>query len=126
MCSWERFCVFAREPERRRVAADARIRVDGTFYDVDADLAGETVTVWWGLFDHELFVEFQARRFGPYLPSGGPHPAAPLSQAPHVADRIGDLARKLSVPRAALSGADDGLARAADVAAAAPSAVCRS
>ena len=74
MCSWERFCAFAREPERRRVAGDARIRMDGAFYDVDADLAGETVTVWWGLFDHELFVEFRERRFGPYRPSGGPIP----------------------------------------------------
>ncbi len=66
-CSWERFCAFVGEPERRRVAADARIRVDGAFYDVDADLAGETVTVGWGLFDHEPFVEFRQRRFGPYL-----------------------------------------------------------
>ena len=31
------------------------------------------------------------------------------------ADRIGDLARKISVPRAALSGMDDSLAHAADV-----------
>ena len=62
MCSWERFCAFTREPEHRRVAGDARIRIDGAFYDVDADLAGETVTVWWGLFDHELFVEFRERR----------------------------------------------------------------
>ena len=120
MCSWERFCAFAREPERRRVAGDARIRVDGAFYDVDADLAGETVTVWWGLFDHELFVEFRERRFGPYRPSGGPIPLhryrKPRASATQQrADRIGDLARKLSVPRAALSGVDGSLARAADV-----------
>ena len=120
MCSWERFCAFAREPERRRVAGDARIRMDGAFYDVDADLAGETVTVWWGLFDHELFVEFRERRFGPYRPSGGPIPLhryrKPRTSATQQrADRIGDLARKLSVPRAALSGVDDSLARAADV-----------
>ena len=74
MCSWERFCAFAREPERRTVAGDVRIRVDGAFYDVDSDLAGESVTLWWGLFDQELFVEFQDRRFGPYRPSGGPIP----------------------------------------------------
>lgn len=120
MCSWERFCAFAREPERRHVAGDARIRVDGAFYDVDADLAGETVTVWWGLFDHELFVEFRERRFGPYRPSGGPIPLhryrKPRKSATQQrADRIGDLAGKLSVPRAALSGMDDSLARVADV-----------
>ena len=84
MCSWERFCAFAREPERRRVAGDARIRMDGAFYDVDADLAGETVTVWWGLFDHELFVEFRGAAFRPLPAERRPHPAAPLPQAPHV------------------------------------------
>ena len=120
MCSWERFCAFAREPERRRVAGDARIRVDGAFYEVDADLAGETVTVWWGLFDHELFVEFRERRFGPYRPSGGPIPLhryrkPRVSATQKRADRIGELASKLSVPRAALSGVDGSLARAADV-----------
>ena len=118
MCSWERFCAFAREPERRRVAGDARIRVEGAFYDVDPDLAGETVTVWWGLFDHELFVEFRERRFGPYRPSGGPIPLhryrkPRVSATQKRADRIGDLARKLSVPRAALSGVEGSLARAA-------------
>ena len=120
MCSWERFCAFAREPERRRVAGDARIRVEGAFYDVDPDLAGETVTVWWGLFDHELFVEFRERRFGPYRPSGGPIPLhryrKPRASATQKrADRIGDLAGKLSVPRAALSGVEGSLARAAVV-----------
>lgn len=120
MCSWERFCAFAREPERRRVASDARIRVEGAFYEVDPDLAGETVTVWWGVFDHELFVEFRERRFGPYRPSGGPiplhryrKPRATASQK--RADRIDDLASKLSVPRAAMSGVDGSLARAAVV-----------
>ena len=120
MCSWERFCAFAREPERRRVAGDARIRVEGAFYDVDPDLAGETVTVWWGVFDHELFVEFRERRFGPYRPSGGPIPLhryrkPRVSATQQRADRIGDLASKLSVPRAVLSGVDGSLARAAVV-----------
>ena len=67
MCSWERFCAFAREPERRQVAGDARISVGGTLYEVDADLAGETVLLWWGLFDQDLYVEFGNERYGPYL-----------------------------------------------------------
>jgi len=48
-----------REPERRHVGVDARVQVDGVAYDVDPSLAGETVTLWWGLFDHELFVEHE-------------------------------------------------------------------
>jgi len=120
MCSWERFCAFAREPETRKVAGDARIRVDGAFYEVDPDLAGEMVTLWWGLFDHELFVEFGDKRSGPYMPTGGPIPLhryrKPRKSATQQrADRIGDLAQKISVPKAALSGLDDSLARAADV-----------
>ena len=39
----DRFCTFAREPERRKVGADARISVQGTAYEVDPELAGETV-----------------------------------------------------------------------------------
>jgi hypothetical protein len=50
MCSWERFCTFAREPERRKVGIDARLAVDGVLYQVDPELAGETVVLWWGLF----------------------------------------------------------------------------
>ena len=76
------------------------------------------MAVWWGLFDHELFVEFRERRFGPYPPGGG---AIPLhryrkpraSASQKRADRIGDLASKLSVPRAALNGVGGIPARAA-------------
>jgi hypothetical protein len=32
ICSWERFCTFAREPERRKVGGDARVSVDGVNY----------------------------------------------------------------------------------------------
>jgi hypothetical protein len=56
MCGWERFCAFAREPERRLVGGDARISVSGALYEVDADLAGETVLLWWGLFDQDLYI----------------------------------------------------------------------
>ncbi len=43
MCAWERFCAFAREPERRLVGIDCRLTVAGVTYEVDAELAGETV-----------------------------------------------------------------------------------
>ena len=74
MCRWERFCAFAREPERRSVGLDCRLTVAGVAYEVDPELAGETVVVWWGLFDQELFVEHGDDRYGPYDPIGGPVP----------------------------------------------------
>ena len=74
MCAWDRFRTFAREPERRRVGIDARVQVDGISYEVDPSLAGETVTLWWGLFDQELFVEHADQRFGPFGPIDGPIP----------------------------------------------------
>ena len=65
-------------------------------------------------------VEFRERRLGPYRPSGGPIPRhryrKPRTSATRKrADRIGALARKLSVASAALSGVDGSLARAAVV-----------
>ncbi len=74
MCRWERFCTFAREPENRKVGIDARIQVEGTLYEVHPDLAGESVVLWWGLFDNELYVEHGEQRYGPYVPIGGPIP----------------------------------------------------
>lgn len=112
MCSWERFCTFAREPERRKVAIDARVTVDGTPYEVDSDLAGEDVMLWWGLFDQELFVEHGEKRFGPYLPVGGPIPlnryrTFKKSAAQTRADRIETLASQLELPCAALESRPD-------------------
>ena len=37
-------------------------------------MAGETVTVWFGLYDDQLSVEHGDRRYGPYAPRGGPIP----------------------------------------------------
>ena len=108
MCSWERFCAFAREPETRKVAVDAQVSVSGVRYEVDPDLAGETVTLWFGLYDDQLFVEHGERRYGPYAPSGGPiplHRYRSFKKTPTQkrADRIEGLAEQLSMPRAALS-----------------------
>jgi hypothetical protein len=112
MCSWERFCAFAREPERRKVGVDARVQAGGIAYEVDPDLAGATVTLWWGLFDHELFVEHQGRRFGPYGPIDGPIPlhryrSFKKTRTEERIDRIEALAARLGLPRAALSGEGD-------------------
>src|SRR5712692_2066730 len=110
MCSWERFCTFAREPEHRKVGIDACVSVDGVPYEVDPDLAGETVTLWWGLFDQDLYVEHGEQRYGPYAPAGGPIPLHRYrlfkkTATQQRADRIEDLAITLSLSRAALEGA---------------------
>jgi hypothetical protein len=109
VCSWERFCTFAREPERRKVGGDARVSVAGVNYEVDPDLAGETVILWWGIFDNELYVEHGDKRFGPYAPVGGPIPlyryrTFKKSPTQQRADRIETLAEQLALPRAALEG----------------------
>jgi hypothetical protein len=87
------------------------VSVEGTTYEVEPQLAGETVTLLWGLFDQELYVEHGGRRFGPYQPSRG---AIPLyryrkyqkSRAEERLDRVVQLADQLGLPRAALSGGD--------------------
>ncbi|MFD2274289.1 hypothetical protein ACFS07_33390 [Undibacterium arcticum] len=111
MCAWEQFCRFAREPERRKVGVDARIAIGGTAYQVEPDMAGETVVLLWGLFDDEMYVEFDAEKFGPYRPVSGPVPlhryrAFKRGKADERADRIRALADQLDLPISALAGSD--------------------
>ncbi len=87
MCTWERFCAFARGPERRQVGGDARISVEGTIYEVDPDLAGEEVVLWWGLFDRDLCVEYRRTAVRPVRADRRADPTAPLSQVPQGPDR---------------------------------------
>jgi hypothetical protein len=108
ICAWERFCTFAREPQRRKVGGDARISVNGIAYEVDPALAGQEVVLWWGIFDSELYVESGDERFGPYRPVGGPIPlnryrAFKKTAAEKRADRVESLAEKLRLPIEALS-----------------------
>ena len=76
---------------------DARVAVEGVAYEVDPNLAGETVLLWWGLFDQELYVEHGDRRYGPYQPIDGPIPLhryrrfKPTTLQQRV-DRLEDLA----------------------------------
>jgi hypothetical protein len=113
MCAWERFCTFAREPERRLVGIDCRLSVAGVVYEVDPELAGETVVVWWGLFDQQLWVERGDERFGPFQPIGGPIPLHRYrkhrkSRRESRSEQVAALADRLVLPRAAVSG-DDGV-----------------
>ena len=99
MCSWDRFSTFAREPESRKVGADARVTIEGIFYEVDPDLAGERVVLWWGIFDNELYVEHGDKRFGSYSPIGGPIPlhryrSFKKTRQQKRADKIEDLAKR--------------------------------
>jgi hypothetical protein len=71
MCSWDRFCTFAREPEKKKVGPDAQIKISGVTYKVAHELADQKVILWWGLFDDELFIEHHDKRYGPYKPSSG-------------------------------------------------------
>jgi hypothetical protein len=112
MCSWERFCTFAREPQRRKVGGDARVSVEGVAYEVEPDLAGETVILWWGLFDNELYVERDEQRYGPFYPVDGPIPLHKYrkfkkTHTEQRADRIATLAKQINLPRAALAGNAD-------------------
>lgn len=109
MCSWQQFCRFAREPERRKVGIDARFGIDGTQYEVEPYMAGEHVILLWGLFDDEMFVEYDGQRTGPYHPVNGPIPlhryrAFKRSKVDERADRIRALADQLGLPIAALAG----------------------
>lgn len=111
MCTWEQFCRFAREPESRKVGVDARITVAGTVYEVEPDMAGESVVLLWGLFDEQMYVEFDGEKFGPYYPVSGPIPlhryrAFKRGKAEERADRIRALADQLGLPISALSGED--------------------
>jgi 3'-phosphoadenosine 5'-phosphosulfate sulfotransferase len=109
MCSWDKYCSFAREPERKPVDSNARISVEGSEYAVAADLAGQTVILWWGLFDNELFVEHEGKKYGPYSQVSGPIPLHKYrkfkkTKSEERADRIEELANQLGLPRAAVTG----------------------
>lgn len=63
----------------------------------------------WGLFDSELYVEYEGNRTGPYHPVSGPIPlgryrAFKRGGAGERADRIRSLADQLKLPIAALAG----------------------
>lgn len=72
MCSWKRFCTFARDPEIRTADSEGCVSVNGTRYQLDYAMAGQEVTLLWGLFDQELFVEFNQEKQGPFYPFEGP------------------------------------------------------
>lgn len=102
MCSWDRFCTFAREPEKLKVGPDAQIKISGATYTVAHELADHKVILWWGLFDDELFIEHKDKRYGPYKPSSGVIPlhkfrAYKKTRAEKQVDEVENLASQISI-----------------------------
>jgi hypothetical protein len=101
-------------------------------YEVEPEMAGDYVVLLWGLFDEELYVEYDGERTGPYYPISGPIPlhryrAFKRGKADERAGRIRALADQLGLPISALSGDEVRLTPPAETAAiAAPSLRCRS
>jgi hypothetical protein len=109
MCTWERFCAFAREPEGRTVGNDARISVDGVTYEVSPELACQDVILWWGLFDSELWVEANEQRYGPYKPVGGVVPLHRYrkhkkTKAQKTFENVKELSKKISISKGVITG----------------------
>ena len=109
MCSWDRFCQMAREPYERRVGSDARITLEGIPYQLNGEMACETVIVLFGLFDQEIYVEFAGEKKGPFHPAGAPIPlhtyrSFKKTDKEKKLDDLFDLAKRLTVPRSVFGG----------------------
>ena len=120
MCSWEQFSALVREPETRKVASDACVTINGIRYQLSNELADLTVTLLWGVFDNELHVEYNGQNYGPFYPDKGPIPFGQYrsfkkSSREKRADRIGDLAKKISISRAALGDIKTGTVKLLDI-----------
>lgn len=109
MCDWKRFSSMTREPDERLVASDACITLEGTRYQLNEDMAGEKVIVLFGLFDNELYVEFQGQKHGPFYPAAGPIPlhtyrSFKKTKLEKQVNKVEILAKQLSLPLSVLSG----------------------
>lgn len=109
MCDWKRFSTMAREPDERRVASDACITLEGVRYQLAGEMAGEKIIVLFGLFDNELYVEFQRQKHGPFYPASGPIPlhtyrSFKKTKLEKQMDKLEILAKQLSLPRSVLTG----------------------
>lgn len=104
MCSWEHFCTLVREPQIRKVTSDAHVSLDGILYKVDDELVGREVTVWYGLLDNNVFIDYNGDKFGPFTPTTGPislgtYRSAKLTAAERALKKIEKMVEKISLPR---------------------------
>lgn len=113
MCDWERFSAMARQPDERHVGSDACIALNGVRYQLNGEMAGEKVIVLLGLFDNELYVEFQDEKHGPFYPESGPIPlhtyrSFKKRKIEKQIDKLELLAKQLTLPRSVLAGQTNG------------------
>lgn len=109
VCSRDRFSQMARQPSERHVGSDACIALEGISYQLKAEMAGEKVIVLLGVFDSEIYVEFQDKKEGPFYPAAGPIPlhtyrAFKKTHREKKLDEVSELAKRIHLPRSALSG----------------------
>jgi transposase len=112
VCNRERFSQMAREPMERTVGSDACIALENTSYQLKAEMAGEKVMVLLGLFDSEIYVEFQGKKEGPFYPAAGPIPlhtyrASKKTHQEKKLDEVSDLAKRITLPRSVLTGSKE-------------------
>ena len=72
-------------------------------------MAGEKVIILFGLFDNELYAEFQGQKHGPFYPAAGPIPlhtyrSLKKTKLEKQIDKVEVLAKQLSLPRSVLTG----------------------
>ena len=108
MCSWEKFCQMAREPVERKVSSDARIKLDGIQYQLLPEMAGEIVTILVGVFDYEVYAEFNGEKFGPFYKSEDPIPLGTYRSFKKTKnekqdEEISSLVKSIKIPRAIMT-----------------------
>lgn len=103
-CSWEQFCNIAREPEKRKVLSDGCISIQGERYQLSSDLAGLEVLLLYGVFDSQIFVEYNNEKFGPFFPEKAPdsfldYSHQTMTSREVIADEIHNIAEELNVTK---------------------------
>ncbi len=104
MCEWNKFCEIVREPQIREVGTDACISISGIKYQLDPNLAGESVKALIGVFDNAVHIELEGQKYGPFFPYNGPIPFGEYKKHKKTdkekqADHIEALSRKIMVPK---------------------------
>jgi hypothetical protein len=109
MCSFETYSTFAREPELRTVGLDGRISLDNRTYLVTAELIGERVEVWKGVFDLGIYVQDKVGTlYGPFEPQSGTIPFGThrrwrKTERDKSLEKIEQMAKVLAIPRESMS-----------------------
>ena len=101
--------ITGRYTDERQVRSDACVSLNGVRYQLIGEMAGEKVMILLGLFDNEIYVEFQEQKHGPFYPESGSillHTYRAFKKRAiekHI-DKLEILAKQLSLPRSVLTG----------------------